>query len=101
MIYLILYDIGSDKSRAKIARALAAAGYERLQYLVFTGTDNPEANLALWQKLTKYCHEHSDAYNNQLVVIKTSKKNFANLTVIGEETIDIDYFTGKQPAMSI
>ena len=101
MIYLIIYDIGSDKSRAKIARALEAEGYERLQYSVFTGTANPEANATLWQKLKKYCNEHIDEYNNQLVVIKTSKENFANLTVIGEETIDIDYLMGKQHTMII
>ena len=54
MIYLVFYDISTDKIRNKIARRLEAEGFERLQLSVFIGLMNPKTKPMLWKQLTTW-----------------------------------------------
>ena len=98
MIYLIFYDITSDRLRTKIAKRFIAEGYERLQYSVYTSIDNPAKNLLLWQELTLILKEETGA---KLYVIPTLKNNFRNIKIIGNFEYDLAYLLGEKGSLFI
>ena len=67
-MYLIIYDISSDKIRAKIAKRLTAEGYDRIQLSVFSGIFSPKLNISLWKDLNLWIGNEKDA---KFFVLKT------------------------------
>ncbi|MDZ7743481.1 MAG: CRISPR-associated endonuclease Cas2 [Bacteroidota bacterium] len=54
MIYMIMYDISNDALRKKTADRLLAYGYERIQFSIFIGTQNPKQIKGMWRQLKDY-----------------------------------------------
>jgi CRISPR-associated protein Cas2 len=97
MIYLLFYDITNDKIRTKIAKQLIAEGYERLQYSVYTFTQNPKNNRILWSSLKRSLAEEPNA---KLYVLGITKKNFKNIQVIGDLNFNIVYLIGNKRSLT-
>lgn len=98
MIYLLTYDISSNAKRTKIAKRIIAEGYERLQFSVFVGLENPEKNKSFWTDLNKYLETEPTA---KLYIIPLTKNNFRNIATIGKKALDIDYLLGNKNTMFI
>lgn len=94
-IFLVAYDISDNKKRNKIAKLLEQAGYERIQYSVFTGLISPGSDSTLWKKLQKIAD--TDQYpENKIFSFAISVAHFCNMKTIGNFTADIDYLTGAK-----
>ncbi len=98
MIYLVLYDISSDKMRNKVARRLVAEGYERIQLSVFTGIWDPKDNMLLWRDLNKWV-KADDA--GKICVVKVSKASFKDMHILGTFAGDLNYLAGDEHTMII
>lgn len=96
MIYLLFYDISTDKLRNKVAKLLIAAGFERLQFSVFTGLDNPVKNAPLWQAIVKTLKSEADA---KLFVLPIKKEYFCKMQGIGVQELDLDYLSGLRSSL--
>lgn len=98
MVYLIFYDISSDRLRNKIARLLESTCYERLQYSVFTGLDNPDKNIYLWSKIHKIL---SAEHGAKFYVIPVRDEQFCAINGFGIDQLDIDYLAGVKSSLII
>jgi CRISPR-associated protein Cas2 len=98
MIYLIFYDISTDKIRNKIAKRLLAEGFERLQLSVFVGIVNPYLYANLWQQLN-YWASADDL--GKLYVISCTKKQFRQMKIIGDNPLDLNYLIGEKSVIFI
>lgn len=100
MIYLVFYDITNDRLRKKVSDTLIAHGYERLQYSVFIGLENPKRIKGLWGRL-KALMKKTDAPDDKLLFFGTEKRALEKMKVLGDFNADIDYLAGKKNAMII
>jgi len=98
MIYLIMYDITDDKNRTKIAKALVKAGYERIQYSVFTGLEDPKKDIVLWETLNKYC-KAEDTEKAVLAIVKVPTHYFMATETIGQLPKELTYLAGLEHTM--
>lgn len=96
MMYLIFYDITSDRLRTKIAKRFIAQGYERLQYSVYLALENPAKDPLIWNELKAFLKEEQSA---KLYVIPSLKKNFKKIKTIGTFDFDLDYLTGEKRSL--
>lgn len=97
MIYLLLYDISTNSIRTKVAKLLIQEGFERMQFSVYTGLENPYKNTYLWNKLSQLLQEEPTA---KLYVIKLTKNNLKNMKIIGIFEQDIDYLIGEKRSLT-
>jgi len=100
MIYLVCYDITEDKLRTKVSKLLIAQGYERIQYSIFAGPDNPMMNHDLWRKLEQLDTE-SDENKYKIFVIPIPTENFIQMEILGTIGLDLGYITGKKSTLII
>ena len=98
MLYLIIYDITTDSIRTKIAKMLIEASFERLQFSVFLGLDNPKKNNVLWTKFTSILDKEPDA---KFYILPIPKNSIKNIMCIGKNNLDIDYLTGEKDSLFI
>jgi CRISPR-associated protein Cas2 len=98
MIYLIFYDISTDKIRNKIAKRVVAEGFERLQLSVFVGLVNPFLHPNLWHQLTTWA---SSDDLGKLYVISCTKKQFREMKIIGDNPLDLNYLIGEKSVIFI
>ena len=98
MIYLVFYDISTDKIRNKIARRLEAEGFERLQLSVFIGWMNPKTKPMWWKQLTTWA---ATDQLGKLYVIACTKKQFREMEAIGGNHMDIAYLIGDKNVIFI
>jgi CRISPR-associated endonuclease Cas2 len=96
MIYILFYDITSDKLRTKIAKLLISMGYERLQFSVFTGLDNPVINKYLWPAITKILKSEPTA---RFFVLPIKKDYFCEMQGLGVEYLDLEYLAGNKRSL--
>ena len=98
MIYLIIYDISSDRIRNRISKRLISEGYLRIQLSVFVGISDPSENTLLWNMLNLWL---SDEEYSKLFVIAITKNKFRSMPKIGTLEYDIDYLLGEKHTMII
>jgi len=98
MIYLIFYDIASDRLRNRIARLLISLGFERLQLSVFTGLENPVKNAYLWQNINKLLQKEP---GSKLYVLPVRKDYFCAMQGIGIEELDLEYLAGIKRSLTV
>jgi CRISPR-associated protein Cas2 len=98
MLYLIIYDITNNAIRAKIAKTLMAEGYERLQYSVYLGLDNPKYNLSMINQFQKLLQAEPDA---KFYIFPIPKSSIRQMQFIGKNFIDINYITGDCKSLLI
>lgn len=96
MLYLVFYDITSDKLRNKVAKILTQEGFERLQLSVFLGLEQigQEASLQLRDLL----QIEPDA---KFYIVPVPKSSIKNIQCIGKMNLDIDYLTGDKDSLFI
>ena len=97
-MYLIVYDISSDRIRTKVAKRLVAEGYERIQLSVFCGNPNPKQVRGLWEDLCQWIESDPEG---QLISLNIGPDNFRNLNAIGPVFIDFAYLLGEQNSLFI
>jgi len=98
MIYVLFYDIATDKLRTKIAKLLISMGYERMQYSVFTGLENPVKNTYLWQAIQKILKGEPEA---KLYVLPIKKVHFCAMQGIGVGQVDLEYLAGLRRSLIV
>ncbi len=98
MIYILFYDISSDRYRNKIAKLLVKTGFERLQLSVFTGLENPVKNQALWQLVTKILKNEQEA---KFFVLPVKNDYFCAMQGIGIENLDLEYLAGNRRSLIV
>jgi CRISPR-associated endonuclease Cas2 len=98
MTYLVFYDISSDKPRNRVAKILERSGFERLQFSVFTGLENPVKNNYLWQKIKKILKNESGA---RLYVLPVNHEQFLAMEGIGTELLDLEYLAGIRRSLTL
>ena len=98
MIYIIFYDIASDKLRNKVAKVLIIMGFERLQLSVFTGLENPVKNIILWQTINKILKNEPKA---KFFILPVKKDYFCAMQGLGFENLDLEYLAGKRRSLII
>jgi CRISPR-associated endonuclease Cas2 len=92
-IFLISYDISSNKNRLKAAKLLQQYGYERIQRSVFTGLVAPQRNKPLWNSL-KALVDTTEGAEDKIICFTVSKTAFRDMKIIGIFTADTDYLLG-------
>ncbi|MCK9220724.1 MAG: CRISPR-associated endonuclease Cas2 [Bacteroidales bacterium] len=98
MIYLVFYDISTDRLRNRIVKILERSGFERLQFSVFTGLENPVTNDYLWQKMVRILKDEPEA---KLYVLSISQEQFVGMQGIGKEKVDLEYLAGLKRSLTI
>jgi len=99
-LYLVFYDIKNDRIRTKTADALEQYGYERIQYSVFLGLENPRSLPALWNKLQTLI-KIEEFPDDRVYVLRLRKSYFRNMKIIGKLAVDLDYLLGEQHTLVI
>ena len=93
MLYLISYDIESDRKRKKVSDRLLADGLIRVQYSVFIGplSDPLQTKLLHWLQgyLTKPEAEH-------LILIPLQLTQLKKMTILGQPAWELAELTGEQ-----
>jgi CRISPR-associated protein Cas2 len=95
MMYLITYDLTDDRARTKVAKLLEGHGYERLQYSVFCGLEDPQRLAGLWAQLTSLCTAPTAGATARLCVLRVPVGHFRQMQCLGQPP-DLDYLTGHQ-----
>lgn len=95
MIYIVTYDIASDRLREKISKILVSAGYERIQYSVFVAIENPHKNQNLWKRIEKL---EQNSYDEmfRLFVIPVPKDCFLSMEMLGNPGFELEYLAGNK-----
>lgn len=96
MIYILFYDIASDKLRTKIAKLLIGMGFDRLQLSVYTGLENPLKNVYLWQTINDLLKKEPES---KLFVLPVRKDYFCRMQGIGVEELDLEYLAGLKRSL--
>ncbi len=84
MIYLI-YDIGDNKIRKKVADKCLNYGLYRIQKSVFAGTINKNRIDELKVFCEKMLKNENSTENDKIYIIPVCNKCFGNLICIGED----------------
>ena len=99
-MYLIVYHISDNNTRTKTADRLLEWGFERIQYSVFIGTENPAEIKELWDTLKHYLQTENNP-EDKLFAIAIDKQHFKNMKIIGNNTLDMDYLMGETDTLII
>ncbi len=97
MIYMIAYDISSDRSRTKISNRLIKEGYERIQYSVYLGLNDPRMDICLWKYLNDNCNKES---GGQMIILPLKRQHVRLMSVVGNHQYDIDYLLGEKRSLT-
>ena len=98
MVYLVLYDIGDDRIRTKVAHRLVAEGYERIQYSVYAGLRNPLQVPRFWTSIQHWLSKETSA---KFYMIPVTIANFQSMQRIDSKEWDIDVLTGQKSCIFI
>ena len=96
MLYLVCYDITSDKLRTKLADKLFLVGLERIQYSIFLGmlTDAKRESLNEWA--TKLLKNQEDC---KFMMLPLNEWTVAGVESAGTEPLDWAYLKGEKLVM--
>ena len=97
MIYIVFYDITSNKIRNKLAKLLIAEGFERLQFSVYTGLTDILEDKKIKEVITQLLAPEPEA---KFYVLPVLKKNFKKMKNIGIFDIDLEYLTGDKRSLT-
>jgi len=95
-IYLVAYDIRSNKIRQKAVKALGQAGLYRIQKSVFLGATLPEQIYRLQQQFEQWI-EASDNESDHYMIIPLSDRTLDRSKWIGRTQVDWDFILGRKP----
>ena len=93
MIYLVSYDIESDKVRLKIAKKLLEYGLERIQYSVFLGVVKESMQQSLKNQL-RDIFQQANLINDKLLMIPMTRGQLKKYTSFSNNIPDFDYLCG-------
>ena len=95
MIYLICYDIESDKVRKKVHDKLQAEGLERIQYSVFLGPIS-ERRKPIMSNWLEDKVKRSDNPRDKICILQVQPSDLEKIELMGEYSLDIEMLTGKR-----
>jgi len=99
-IYLVSYDIESNKLRLKLSKKLLALGLSRIQYSLFLGNLSP----TLYQKLTETVNQvWQDAAqeSDRVDVLQITQLQIERMLRLGGDHLDMEYITGQKHTLII
>ena len=83
MIYLVMYDIESDKVRNLVAKYLISQGCIRIQNSIFIADTSPERCESIKRDLTDVQAAYDN--NDSILVVPLSSSNFEAMHIIGRQ----------------
>ena len=89
---MIVYDISENK--------LIEWGFERIQYSVFVGENNPAEIKELWDSLKRLLTKEQGS-DDKLFAIAIDKQHFLNMKILGTNNLDFDYLSGDLTTLII
>lgn len=89
MIYIVSYDIQSDKLRVKVAKKLMEWGLERIQYSVFLGSMTAYTKKELEEALSTFCAHPSTT--DRIIMIPLTKQQLKKYRFWGAGNLDLPY----------
>ncbi|MEM6846087.1 MAG: CRISPR-associated endonuclease Cas2 [Bacteroidota bacterium] len=99
-IYLVSYDIESNRLRTKFAKKLLALGLSRIQYSLFMGN----LSATLYDKMLEMIHqfwESAETEKDRIDVITLTPTQIEQMIRLGGEHLDMDYITGQKHTLII
>lgn len=100
LLYIVMYDIENNSLRTKAAKKLQQYGYERIQYSIFCGLENPRSLPALWNELQLLIKPAEDP-NDRLFVLQLKKSYFRAMKILGSANLNMAYLLGEQHTLII
>jgi CRISPR-associated endonuclease Cas2 len=83
-MYLISYDIESDRLRLRISRLLLRWGLHRVQYSVFMGTIGRDALSKLRKELDACSRSPQWAASDSVLIVPIHRSHVRNIQAIGQ-----------------
>ncbi|MCL3780865.1 CRISPR-associated endonuclease Cas2 [Prolixibacteraceae bacterium JC049] len=98
-LYLLMYDITNRKILQKVAKLVQQHGYERINYSVWIGNNNPLKHQLLKESLNSLLtDEHAQGSN--FFVIPVSRKDISRMkSYTGKKPRNLDYWLGEKHTM--
>lgn len=100
MIYLVSYDIESDRLRKKIADRLLAEGLERIQYSVFIGPVK-STRIGLLEQWLQGKIDLLTFPSNRLLMLPLSQESLKKITILSKESVNLDLLFGHQRTLFV
>lgn len=96
MIYLVMYDIESNKVRNLVAKYLISQGCIRIQNSIFIADTTPEQCKSIKHDLAEVQASYDN--NDSIIVVPLTMTNVGAMHIIGK-SIDLNLVIKKQSAM--
>lgn len=94
--YLLMYDITHDRTLQKVARKLQRYGFERVNYSVWLGWENPMESGILKKELQTLL-KAEEAKGSRLYVIPFKPATLSKMrSITGHKPSELDYWLGKK-----
>jgi len=94
--YLLMYDITHDRTLQKVARKLQKHGFERVNYSVWLGWENPMESGILKKELQALL-KTEEAKGSRLYVIPFKPATLSKMrSITGHKPPELDYWLGKK-----
>ena len=93
--YLLMYDITHNRTLQKVAKKLQKYGFERVNYSVWLGWENPLESGILKKEL-QLLLQAEEAKGSRLYIIPIKPATMAKMrSITGHKPIELDYLLGK------
>lgn len=97
--YLVMYDITDEKTLQRVAKLFERTGFERMNYSVWLGWENPGKANELNKKL-KALLGNEDAKNSKLYFIPITQNTLKKMrSITGRRPAELDYWLMERPIM--
>jgi len=101
MIYLVTYDIESDRLRKKVADKILAWGLERVQYSVFMGPVSKPLSQTMRIFFENAFEREEIASQDTLLMLRLSPSEIQKMQVWGNDPYDREMLTGDKKVLII
>ena len=93
--YLLMYDITHDRTLQKVAKKLQKYGFERLNYSVWLGWENPLESGTLKKELQALLRSE-EAKGSRLYIIPVKPVTLGKMrSITGHKPAELEYWLGK------
>lgn len=93
MLHLITYDVETNRTRTKLAKALENSGLSRIQYSVFIGLLNEREKEELLAKAKALLENET---NHHFLCLPLHQDMLADLDEMSDKPLDWDYLQGTK-----
>jgi|GEM_PF-1720606 len=94
--FLVMYDITHSKTLQKIGKLMIREGFERINYSVWVGWENPAKETGIKEKLTRLLADEN-AKGSLFYILPVSKSGLKKIRCLnGRKPKELDYWVGER-----